>query len=78
MVENYKHTRHNTWGLLITFRSHCPFAGTMIDHLHLVTISMVNPLVLLFLTTPALCEDKGNLLEVLPISLPPSQLWYAT
>ena len=48
----------------------------IIDHLRLVTISMVNPLVLLFLTTLAFCEDKGNLSEVLPISLPPSQLWY--
>ena len=47
----------------------------MIDRLRLVAIPTVEPLVLLLLTRLALCEDRGSLLEVLPISLPPSELW---
>ena len=45
----------------------------MIVHLRL---AMIDPLVLLLLITLAFCEDNDNLSEVLPISLPPSQLWY--
>ena len=48
----------------------------MVDRLRLVTNPMADSLLLLLLTTLAFCEDKDNSLEVLPISLPPSQLWY--
>ena len=47
----------------------------MIAHLRL---AMIDPLVLLFLIPLAFCKDNGNLSEGLPISLPPSQLWYVT
>ena len=50
-------------------------AGTMIDRLRLINISMVKFLVLFFLTGSALC-DRDSLAEVIPIVLPPSELWY--
>ena len=79
MVQKCNHTCYNIWALLITFvkgRSHPLFAEIMVDHWRLVAISTVDLLFLLLLSRLALCEDRSSLLEVLPISLPPSELWY--
>lgn len=47
----------------------------MIERVHLIPITMIKFVVLLFMVRCTLCTNKSSTLEAAPISFPASEIW---